>query len=93
MKAKRCFSFSFSFSFSFIFCIRSGIGGSDYKVLPQLCPLLTPPHSFTTQAVPTTAARRCGVGVELPHIISAFLCKTITHPSFIESSVVSAYKE
>ena len=69
---------SFSFSFSFIFCVRSGIRGSDYKVLPQLCPLLTPPHSFTTQAVATTAARRCGVGVELPHIISAFLCKTIT---------------
>jgi len=54
------------FSFSFSFIDKSGIGGSDYKVLPQLCPLLTPPHSFTTQAVPTTAARRCGVAVELP---------------------------
>jgi len=52
-----------------------GVGSEGpNKVLPQLCPLLTPPHSFTTQAVPTTAARRCGVGVELPHIISAFLC-------------------
>ena len=50
------------------------LGGSDQK---RSSSSLTPLHSFNTQAVAPTL-RRWGVGVELPHIISAFLCKTIT---------------